>query len=67
MINGILDVIRNNFDKFRKILQRDNNERLIVKIVDNQFNCIFFDYGRNKRVNEEVIVFNFLYYLEDVE
>lgn len=48
MTNGILDVIRNNLDKSRKILQRDNNERLTAKIVDNQFNCIFSDHGRNK-------------------
>ena len=67
MTNGILDVIRNNPDKSRKILQRDNNERLTAKIVDNQFNCIFSDHGRNKRANEEAIAFNFSHYLEDVE
>ena len=42
MTNGILNVIRNNPDKPRKLLQHDNNERLTAQVVDYQFHCIFF-------------------------
>ena len=65
--NGILDVIRNNPDKSRKLLQHDNNDRLTAEIVDSQFHCIFSDHGSNKRASEEAIAFNFSHYLEDVE
>ena len=67
MTNGILDMIRNNPDKYHKLLQHDNNERLTADIVDNQFHCIFSDQGRNKRRGEEAIAFNFSNYLEDVD
>ena len=65
--NGILDVIRNNPDKSRKLLQHDNNDRLTAETVDSQFHCIFSDHGSNKRASEEAIAFNFSHYLEDVE
>ena len=67
MTNGILDFIRNNPDKSRKLLQHDNNERLTAEVVDNQFHRIFSDQGSNKRRSEEAIAFNFSHYLEDVE
>lgn len=67
MTNGILDVIRNNPDKSRKLLQYDSKERLTAEIVDNEFHCIFSDQGSNKRVGEEALAFNFSHYLEDVE
>ena len=67
MTNGILDVIRSNPDKSRKLLQHDDNERLTAEIVDSQFHYIFSDQGSNKRASEEAIAFNFSHYLEDVE
>ena len=66
MTNGILNVIRNNPDKPRKLLQHDNNERLTAQVVDNQFHCIFSDKGGNKHRSEEATAFNFSHYLEDV-
>ena len=67
MTNGILNVIRNNPDKPRKLLQHDNNERLTAQVVDNQFHCVFSDKGGNKHRSEEATAFNFSHYLEDVE
>ena len=67
MTNGILNVIRNNPDKPRKLLQHDNNERLTAEVVDNQFHCIFSDKGGKKHRSEEATAFNFSHYLEDVE
>ena len=67
MTNSILDAIRNNPDKSRKLLQHDDNERLTAEVVDNQFHCIFSDQESNKRASEEAIAFNFSHYLEDVE
>ena len=67
MTNGILDVIRNNPDISRKLLQHDSNERLNAEIVDSQFHSIFSDQGSNKRASKETIAFNFSHYQEDVE
>ena len=55
MTNSILDVIRNNPDKSRKLLQHDNSDRLTAAIVDSQFHYIFSDHGSNKRASEEAI------------
>ena len=64
---GVLQMIRSNPHKSRKLLQFDEDQRLTAKIVDNLFDFCFSEEGNNKHTSEEAIAFNFTHYLEDVE
>ena len=66
-INGVLDIIRNNPKKSRKLLQSSEAETLNADRVDQLFKFSYSPTGSNKRKDEEAIAFNFTNFLEDVE
>ncbi|XP_031573320.1 G2/M phase-specific E3 ubiquitin-protein ligase-like [Actinia tenebrosa] len=66
-INGVLDVMRSNPMKSRKLLQFSEAEKLNADKVDQLFQFCYSPTGSNNRRDEEAIAFNFTHYLQDVE
>ena len=66
---GVLQMIRSNPHKSRKLLQFDEDQGLTAGSVDNLFDFCFFEVGNNKRPSEEaiihaILIFPFLRYLK---